>query len=137
MKAKQIQSYDIPLHDIKTITDVEEPSLYYFLGAIGVGILLLAIVIYFLYLWMKRRKAFNIRKYHFELLNKLDLKDTKQSAYRITTYGATFANDSDRHKEMFDNLTQRLDDYKYKKSVEKFDSEMIGYIELYKGMVDV
>lgn len=137
MKAKQTQSYDIPLHDIKPIANVEEPSLYYFLGAVGFGLLVLGVMIYFIYLWMKRRKAFNIRKYHFELLNKLDLKDTKQSAYSITTYGATFANDSDRHKEMYANLIQRLDSYKYKKAVDEFDSEILGYIEVYKGMVDV
>ena len=86
---------------------------------------------------MKRRNAFNIRKYHYKLLEELDLKDTKQSAYKVTTYGATFADDSQRHKEMFENLVSRLEIYKYKKSVAEFDSEIIGYIELYKGMVDV
>ena len=137
MEAKQIQSYDIPLHDIKPIVHVEEPSLYFFLGTIGISVLVLGIIGYFIYLWMKRRNAFNIRKYHYKLLNALDLKDTKQSAYLITTYGATFANDSDRHIEMFKNLVQRLETYKYKKDIEPFDSEMTGYIELYKDMLDV
>ncbi|EDZ61575.1 hypothetical protein SMGD1_2157 [Sulfurimonas gotlandica GD1] len=38
---------------------------------------------------------------------------------------------------MYDNLVQRLESYKYKKQVDEFDSEVKGYIEVYKGMIDV
>lgn len=133
----QMQSYDIPLHDIKPIVEIEEYSLYYFLGtAFLISVLLLGIA-YLLYKWFNRRKAFNVRKEHFKLLNSLDLRDAKHSAYAITLYGATFKDDSQRHQEMYDNLTSRLEAYKYKKSVENFDDETIGYIEVYKGMLDV
>ena len=131
------QNFDIPLHDIKPIVDVHEYSLYYFLGSLGVATLLLLGVIYLLYVWYKRRKAFNIRTHHAKLLNELDLSDTKKSAYAISSYGYTFKDDSQRHTEMFKNLSERLEDYKYRKSVDKFDSETLGYIELYKGMLDV
>lgn len=137
MKAKQIQSYDIPLHDIKPILHVEEPSLYFFTASITGAVLLIGVIAYFLYLYFKRKNAFNIRKHHYSLFSNLDLNDTKQSAYLITTYGATFANDSDRHAEMFKNLVERLEVYKYKKDVSAFDSETKGYIELYKDMLDV
>ena len=131
------QNYDIPLHDIKPIVDVQEYSFYYFLGAVGVAALLFLGIIYLIFLWLKRRKAFNIRVHHFKLLNELDLSNTKQSAYAISSYGYTFKDDSQRHSEMFKNLSDRLEDYKYKKEVEAFDSETLGYIELYKGMLDV
>jgi len=137
MKAKQVQSYDIPLHDIKPIVDVEEYSLYYFLGTAFVVLVVIALLSYLLYIYMKKRNAFNIRKEHFKLLNSLDLSDTKQSAYAITNYGATFKDDSDRHKEMYNNITNRLEGYKYKKKVDSFDDETLGFIELYKGMIDV
>ena len=137
MKAKQIQSYDIPLHDIKTIVEVQEYSLYYLL-ATGAGvIILLALFGYLFYKFMQKRNAFNIRKVHLKLINDLDLSDTKQSAYAITTYGATFAEDSQRHAEMYANIVNRLESFKYKKEVDAFDSEVLGYIELYKGMLDV
>ena len=131
------QSYDIPLHDIKPIVEIEEYSLYYFLGFASIAIVLVAGVAYLLYMWLKKRNRYNRRKEHFKLLNSLDLSNTKESAYAITLYGATFKNDSPRHKEMYDNLLGRLDAYKYKKEVSSFDSEVIGYIELYKGMMDV
>ncbi|MCF6309155.1 MAG: hypothetical protein L3J19_01565 [Sulfurimonas sp.] len=137
MKAGQTQSYDIPLHDIKPIVDVQEYSLYYFLGVSIFVLLLTCAIAYIVYLWFKRRNAFNIRKEHFKLLNSLDLTDTKQSAYAITIFGATFKDDSPRHQEMFANIINRLDMYKYKKEVKEFDSEVVGYIKLYEDMIDV
>ena len=137
MKATQTQSYDIPLHDIKPIVEVQEYSLYYFLGLSLLAVLLISGIAYLIYLWFKRRNTFNIRKEHLRLLNSLDLSDTKRSAYAITTFGATFKDDSPRHQEMYSNLVSRLEVYKYKKDVDEFDSEVIGYIRLYEGMIDV
>jgi len=36
------QSYDIPLHDIKPIVEIEEYSLYYFLGFASFALVLVA-----------------------------------------------------------------------------------------------
>ena len=132
-----MQNLDIPLHDIKPIVDIQEYSLYYFIGLVSLAIFLACGISYLLYLWFKRRNTFNVRKEHIKLLNSLDLSETKNSAYAITAYGAIFADDSPRHGEMYKNLANRLEVYKYKKSVDAFDSETIGYIELYKGMIDV
>ena len=137
MKEKQIQNYDIPLHDIKPIVEIQEYSFYYFLGTAFFTLVVLGLLSYLLYMYIKKRNAFNIRKEHYKLLNNLDLQDTKQSAYSITNYGLTFKDDSDRHKEMFNNITERLESYKYKKKVNCFDDETIGFIELYKVMIDV
>ena len=122
MEAQQTQSYDIPLHDIKPIVDVQEYSLYYFLGVSAFVLLLTCGILYLIYLWFKRRNAFNIRKEHLKLLNSLDISDTKNSAYAITMLGATFKDDSPRHQEMYTNITDRLDMYKYKKSVYRYNS---------------
>lgn len=132
-----MQNYDIPLHDIKPILEVQEYSLYYFLALCLFGILLLLGLAYVFYKKMKAKKRFNIRQEHRKLLKNLDTNDTKNAAYSITLYGFTFKDDSPRHSEMYKNLSQRLEAYKYKKNVECFDEEVLGYIELYKGMVDV
>jgi hypothetical protein len=133
----QEQSYDIPLHDIKPIVEVQEYSLYYFLGATLFALILALGAAYLIYMLLQKRNKFNIRKEHFKLLNSLDLSDAKRSAYNITLYGATFKNDSPRHQEMYENLINRLEVYKYKKDVDAYDGEIIGYIELYKEMIDV
>ncbi len=133
----QEQSYDIPLHDIKTIVEVQEYSLYTLLGVGFFATLALFGLGYLLYIWYKKRNKFNLKKEHFRLLHTLDLSDAKSAAYAITLYGATFRDDSPRHQEMYENLTNRLEVYKYKKSVAPFDGETLGYIELYRGMIDV
>jgi hypothetical protein len=133
----QEQSFDIPLHDIKTIVDVHEYSLYYLLGSAFFALLVLLGLGYLIYVWYKKRNRFDLKKEHYKLLHTLNLSDAKSAAYAITLYGATFRDESPRHQEMYQNLISRLEVYKYKKSVAPFDSETLGYIELYKGMIDV
>ena len=132
-----MQNYDIPLHDIKPILEVQEYSMYYLGAIVAVGTFLLLGALFLLYKWLKNRNSFNVRKEHLRLINEIDLSDTKVAAYSLTFYGLTFKDDSPRHSEMYTNLTQRLDEHKYKKEVNSFDSEVLGYIELYKGMLDV
>lgn len=137
MKNMQQQSYDIPLHDIKTIVEVQEYSFYYLLVISLAAAVLVLGLLYLIYKYFKNKNKYNERKEHFKILNELDLNDTKKAAYAISKYGATFKNDSDRQKGMYDNLTSRLEGYKYKKSVDAFDKETLSFIELYKGMIDV
>jgi hypothetical protein len=132
-----MQGNEIPIHDIKPLLEVEDYSIYYFFGLIGVAIILACGIAYLLYVWLKRRKAFNIRKEHIRLLKSVDLSDAKKAAYDITLYGATFKDDGHRQREMFKNLTDRLQDYKYKKEVDSIDNETLSYFELYKEMCDV
>jgi len=133
----QEKTYDIPLHDIKTIVEVQEYSLYYLLGFSVLVLILVFGLGYLIYKWYQKRNAYNQREEHFNLLNTLNLADTKQTAYAISLYGATFKDDSERHSSMYQNITSRLESYKYRKNVEIFDEETLGYIELYKGMIDV
>jgi hypothetical protein len=132
-----MQGNEIELHDIKPILEIQEYSLYYFLGLVGFLILLSLAIAYLLHLWLKKRKAFNIRKEHKKLLFSLELSDAKKAAYDITFYGATFKNDTPRNLEIYNNLCSKLEEYKYKKYVNTLDEDTLGYLELYKGMCDV
>ncbi len=137
MNNMQEQSYDIPLHDIKTIVEVQEYSFYYLLVISLIAAVIVLGLIYLIYKYLKNRNTYNERKEHFKILNELDLNDTKKAAYAISLYGATFKDDGDRQKGMYENLTSRLEAYKYKKDVDAFDKETLSFIELYKGMIDV
>ena len=127
----------LPLHDIKTIVDIQEYSFYYLLGVSAIFIILLVGIVYLLIRWYKNKNSYNKRKDYLKTLKSLDLNDSKKAAYAITFYGSVFKDDSPRHQEMFKNITQRLEPYKYKKVVDKIDKETLGYIELYKEMLDV
>lgn len=130
-------TYDIPLHDIKPLIDIQEYSIYYFVAIVTVVAIILMGTIYLLYRYFKNRNKYNKRKEHFSLLVTLDLNNTKQSAYDLTHYGATFKNDTPRHLKHYDLMVEKLEKYKYKKSVESFDEETLHQIEIYKGMLDV
>jgi hypothetical protein len=128
---------DIELHDIKTIVEIPEYSFYYLLATvIGVS-LVVVFIVYFLIRYIKNKNTYNKRIHHYKMLNLQNLAKTKEAAYAITLYGLTFRDDSPRHFEMYENLTKRLEPYKYKKQVDAFDDEVKSYIELYRGMVDV
>lgn len=131
------QNYDIPLHDIKPLLEIEEYSLYYLLGVSALAAFIFIAVVYLILKWFKNRNRFNIRKEHYRLLNAVDFSDAKRAAYDITFYGSSFSDDSPRHTEMYKNLVSRLESYKYRKSVDSIDSEVIGYVDLYRGMIDV
>jgi hypothetical protein len=131
------KSYDIPLHDIKPLVDIQEYSMHYLIAAGVVALIVLLASIYLFLRWLRHRKRFNIRKEHLKLFKELDLSDTKNAAYKLTLYGATFKDDSPRHEKAFEELFETLKNYKYKKSVDGFESDTLHFIEIYRGMIDV
>ncbi|MDQ7045299.1 MAG: hypothetical protein Q9M32_05235 [Sulfurimonas sp.] len=128
---------DIPLHDIKPIMIVDEYSLYFFIASVLLALVVFIATFYAVFYLYKKSKIVSTRKRYKMMIESLNLEDTKNTAYAISTYGALFKDDSPRHQEMFENISQRLAAYKYKKDVENFDDETLGYIEIYKSMLDV
>ena len=131
------QPIEIPLHDIKPLVEIQEYSFYYLLGVVSVVTLVVVAGLYLLYRYLKHKNRFNLRKEHYKILQNINLKKTKKAAYLLTQYGATFADDSDRHQKTYKEMLDKLEKYKYKKSVDDFDRETLRVIELYKGMIDV
>ena len=131
------KNFDIPLHDIKPIVEVQEYSLYYFIVLIAVALFLLFALSYLLFLYWKKKKRYNKRAEDKKALESLSFEDPKKAAYALTLYGASFSHDSARHQEMYQNLLGRLENYKYKKRVENIDEETLSYYQLYKEMCDV
>ena len=130
------QNYDIPLHDIKPLVEIQEYSMEYLIALSFVAFVILIGGIYLLFRWLQNRKRYNKRKDHLRLIKELNLSDTKETAYKLTLYGATFKGDTPRHEKAFDELFDALQNYKYKKSVESFDTDTLHFIEVYRGMLD-
>jgi len=134
---QQAMQNEIPLHDIKPLLEVQDYSFYYFLALLAVVSAIILGVLYLLYRHFRTKKRFNIRKEHNKILQKINLKETKKAAYELTEYGATFKDDSPRHLKTYNDMVEKLERYKYKKSVDDFDRETLRVIELYRGMIDV
>lgn len=131
------KTYDIPLHDIKPLLEVQEYSFYYFIAIVSVVSIIMLAGLYLLYKYFRERNRYNKRKDHFAVLEALELANTKQAAYALTHYGATFKDDTPRHLKHYDLMVEKLQKYKYKKSVEAFDEDTLRQIDIYKGMLDV
>ena len=130
------KTYDIPLHDIKPLVEIQEYSME-LLIALNIGLILVIMgVIYLLLRWLRNRKKMSTRKLHKRYLAELSLSDTKNAAYRLTEYGATFKGDTPRHTKAYEELCDALEPYKYKKEVAAFSTETLHFIELYRGMID-
>jgi len=130
-------SYDIPLHDIKPLMEVTDYSLT-FLGIVsGMAVLLLSGALYLAYRFVRNRQRVNLRKVHYEALEKVDFADPKKAAYAVTLHGRVFAEDSEPLREAYNNLVERLERYKYKKRVEPIDDDSRSYYKIYLEMIDV
>ena len=131
------QNPEIPLHDIKPLVEIQEYSIYYAAALLLLGLVVLVALGYLLYRYVKHKNRVNIRKVHLQALKDIDLHNTKRAAYDLTSYGATFKDDTPRHQKHYDLMVQHLAPYKYKKSVDAFDREALRHIENYKEMLDV
>lgn len=127
---------DIPLHDIQPLVEVPDYSIYLFGCAVLAGLAILAVVLIVLMRrWRNRRESERQRTYR--QLASLDLSDPKQAAYAISRLGRFFASDSERTAKGYHNLFERLEPYKYAKTVDSIDEETLGYYRLYLEMIDV
>jgi flagellar biosynthesis/type III secretory pathway M-ring protein FliF/YscJ len=134
---QNIATQELKLHDIKPLLEIEEFSFYYFLVVVVLVTFLFVGFAFLIIKWFQKRKRFDKRKEHKKAFMQVDLRNAKEAAYALTKYGATFANDSERHQKIYNELLDTLAKYKYKKEIdEKFDSNTERLIELYKGMID-
>jgi uncharacterized membrane protein YcaP (DUF421 family) len=109
------QNYDIPLHDIKPLVEIQEYSMEYLIAINVVLIIIIMAFLYILFKWFQDKKKYNERKEHFKILENLDMNDTKNTAYKLTLYGYTFKDDTPRHQKAYNELFENLQRYKYKK----------------------
>ena len=128
---------EIQLHDIKPLMEIQEYSFYYFLALLSLATVIVLGLLYLLFRWFRNRNKFNIRAEHLKLLKSVNFDSPKESAYKMTLYGATFKEDSERHMKAYDELVALLEEYKYKKTVDSFDDAVKHKYEIYLGLIDV
>jgi len=123
------------LRDIKPLLEIPDSSYYVYWGLIGVGVLLVLGVLFFVLkkLWDKRKV--NLEKGYLEAIKNIDWVDTKKSAYEATHYARLLATD-ERRKELFSQLEPMLEQYKYKKEVEQVDTDTRNKFNLYVQVAD-
>ncbi|MDF1876165.1 hypothetical protein JHD48_10515, partial [Sulfurimonas sp. SAG-AH-194-I05] len=77
-----------------------------------------------------------LRKEYKKLLNTLEFSDSKNTAYLVTRYAFIFKDDTPEHVLSFIKLSEKLQEYKYKKNVNAFNKDTLVCIEEYKSLVN-
>ncbi len=123
------------LRDIKPLVDIPDSSIYIYWALIGVGVVLGFLLLYFGVRKLLSMRKENKRKIYIQKLHAIDFKEAKQSAYEATHYGRLVAQ-SDREKEIYSQLLPYLERYKYRKIVEKVDSDTQKQFRLFLQVIE-
>jgi hypothetical protein len=125
----------LQLKDIKPLLDIPDSSFYYYWGLIGfVLVLVLGIVFFLLKKWWQNRQV-NMAKVYLAKLKAIEWDDSKHAAYEATKYARLLATD-ERREKLFVQLEAMLQPYKYKKEVQKVDSDTLNHFNLYVQVSD-
>ena len=123
------------LKDIKPLLEIPDNSYMIFWGLILFGVLLAAAILFFaIKKFLEHRKA-NLAKKYLAHLHAINWKESKESAYTATHYARLLATD-ERKKELFEQLEVLLEQYKYKKEVERVDDATLKQFNLYVQVCD-
>jgi phosphate/sulfate permease len=129
------QNLSAQLRDIKPLLEIPDNSFYIYWGLIGFLGLLVAAVLFFVFKKLWDNRKVNLAKKYLAELKKIDWKDSKASAYTATKYARLLATDA-RRAELFSQLEPMLEQYKYKKVVERVDEETRRQFDLYVKVAD-
>ncbi|WP_345977330.1 hypothetical protein [Sulfurimonas sp. HSL3-7] len=110
------------LRDIKGLVEVTDYSLYYFIGAVTMTLILLAVLGVILYKYFTRKEPLTQQKVAIALLEKFEFGDAKQSAYDFT-HLANYAVNEAQRKEL-EQILEALEPYKFKKEVPELDAAL-------------
>jgi len=123
------------LKDIKPLVDIPDSSIYIYTGVIALGVIVGLLVIYIIVRKLLELHGQNMRKEYIQKLHAIDFKDSKQGAYEATHYGRMVAK-NDREKEIYSQLLPYLERYKYRKIVDKIDSDTQKQFNLFLQVIE-
>ncbi|MCD4756639.1 MAG: hypothetical protein K8R39_00020 [Arcobacteraceae bacterium] len=107
----------LQINDIKTIVEIPDYSIYFYYGLIILAFSLFLASLYFVYNYFKSKKH-SLEKEYLFILKNIDLSNQKNSAYTISKYGRLLVKD-ERQKRLFEELHNSLEEFKYKKTIDK------------------
>lgn len=121
------------LRDIKGLVEVTDYSLYYLLGLIALGLLIVLILGFYIYKRVYRKRAMTQQKLAKKLLKQLEIDDAKESAYAFS-HLAQYAVDETQRARL-QELLDALEVYKYKKEVPQLDPALKKKMQTFIGEV--
>lgn len=106
----------LKIHDIKTIVEIPDYSIYLYYGLIVCAVLFGFFILYWVYVFITKTKKISYDKEYFKILKDINFDDVKNAAYTMTKYGRLLAKD-EHQKSLLEDLYHSLEEFKYKKVV--------------------
>ena len=126
---------ELKLHDIKDLAVIPDNSIFIFSALVFLALIIAFLLIIFIIKLIKNRKK-DLRKEYYEILENLDYKDSKQTAYTITKYLRLLAR-NEREKKIANELIEELEEYKYKKDVSSIKEQTKAKLSTFMDVIDV
>ncbi|SHO80854.1 hypothetical protein MNB_SV-15-504 [hydrothermal vent metagenome] len=124
------------LADIKGLVEIPDSSIYIYYGLITLAIIVGLVILFFIISKIISLRADKKYKSYIKSLKEIDLsKDVKDGAYKATHFGRLVAN-SDRKKEIYEQLVEMLEKYKYRKVVDEVDNQTLNQFRLFLQVID-
>ena len=123
------------LHDIKELENIPDNSIFIFSFLIFICILILLLIVFFIIKFFRNKKQSDRKKY-YKILQEIDFKDSKSSAYTITKYSRLLAI-NEREKRLCYELIAELEKFKYKKDVLEIDDSIKVKYSTFMDSLDV
>ncbi len=123
------------LQDIKPLIHQSDYSLFLLIATLLLGIALGLFLFKRVYRYMLDKCKIDCEKYFYHKFSSIDWSNPKEAAYQATRYGLALAKDR-RRRELYLQLREHLDKYKYTKDVQEVDDETLNYYNLYKQVCD-
>lgn len=123
------------LHDIKELENIPDNSIFIFSFLIFIGIFILLVILFFVIKFFRNKKQSDRKKY-YKILQEIDFKDPKSSAYIITKYSRLLAI-NEREKRLCYELIAELEKFKYKKNVLEIDDSIKAKYSRFMDSLDV
>ena len=115
------------LRDIKGLVEVTDYSLYYLLGLIGLAVVVLGMLSFFLYKFLTKKEKITQQKLAREKFKDFTFDGSKESLYQFTHLAQYAVSDS--KKEALEAILIALEAYKYKKEMPELDDALKMKIE--------
>ncbi len=123
------------LHDIKELENIPDNSIFIFSFLIFIALSILLIILFFVIKFFRNKKQSDRKKY-YKILQEIDFKNSKSSAYIITKYSRLLAI-NEREKRLCYELIAELEKFKYKKNVLEIDDSIKAKYSRFMDSLDV
>ena len=131
------KALSMQLRDIKPPVPIDDMSIYLYWGLMIMSIIVAAFALFFLIRFLIGLRRTNIRKTYLDALKRIDWHDPKKSAYEATRLGRLIAKEDEEHLgELYRQMVQELEAYKYKKVVEPLSTQARAQVDLFVKACD-